>query len=96
MSTPAKIENYLNIKDNEDIMFLSKKSSAIGGVAYDPNIKALYVLFKKKGQLATNRYVYLNVPIKIFSELATAGSLGVAVIKKVVNGGFQFYDEPNK
>lgn len=96
MAAKSKIENYLQIKDSEDHLFLSKKSNAIAGVAYDPNTKILYVLFIKKGQIPTNRYVYLNVPLKLFLELATSTSLGVAIVKKVVNGGFQFYDEPNK
>ncbi len=96
MPATSKIQNYLQIKDSEDHIFLSKKSNAIAGVAYDPSTKILYVLFIKKGQIPTNRYVYLNVPAKLFLELCTASSLGVAVVKKVVNGGFQFYDEPNK
>lgn len=82
----------LKVDKDERVMFANFDSSALAALAYHLDDKVVYAVLKNSPD---KRYVYLNVPLDEFIDMAKADSVGAHFAKKFKTRGFQYFDEPN-
>lgn len=85
----------LHVPQKEDtrVLFAQFDSSNLQSLAYCMTTKTVYAVFKSSPE---KRYVYLDVPGKLFFKVMAAESVGADFSKRIVKGGFKFFDEKNK
>lgn len=82
----------IKVDADERLLFLNFHSSAIAGIAYHLEDNALYIVYQSD---INKRYVYTDVPLKVFIDIAKAESIGMAIIK-FKKSGYEYYSEPNR
>lgn len=96
-SKSAKHYEYagLRVPQKEDtrVLFAQFGSSNLQSLAYCVTTKTVYAVFASSPE---KRYLYLEVPPKLFFKVMAAESVGSAFNKEIVKGGFQYFDEANK
>ena len=80
-------------KDDTRVIFAQFESSNLQSLAYCVTTNVVYVVFKSSPD---KRYVYLDVPGKLFFKVIAAESVGAEFSKRIVKGEFKHYDEANK
>lgn len=94
-TSAVKVEGkrYASIYEIPNIWVLNVVSNVIDEAAYDPSSATLYLNFKSGS--VDDWYMYLNVPIKVFTEFTLADSKGIFFSKKI-RGKFEGGKVPAK
>lgn len=80
-------------KEDNRVLFAQFDSSNLQSLAYCVTSQTVFAVFKTSPE---KRYLYLEVPPKTFFKVMAAESVGTEFSKRIVKGGFKFFDETNK
>jgi len=82
----------MKLDNDERTVFANCESSNLDSVAYNLDNKLLYVLFKSN---LKDRYVYSDVPEKVFVKMMKSSSVGAFLVREI-KGRYEVSMEPNK